>query len=282
VAFYAGSLEGVSGSTSGKLLYRLAEKRCTNFGTCTGANDKSAVNAHVVAQSILGQTALVEGKCIEVIPIKRRIAALMSVPLVQGALRYAYKVDQMNGSHKELAEGAVFSAAILPLVAQCNSSAAKLISNNMKIDSSAPMQSGFTAVKQAFEATYACMDITCADVGGLILEGSTYYPMASPCMDSVPSAGQTTGGVTSSASGCQLSLAACLLVCYIVGLMKSRGPLSHQSPISPDVSGGSRPSPLVQLPNLLTRIWRDIRGHVKGAFESPVTLYQSFFCCALP
>ena len=39
VAFYTGSLEGTNagGDAGGKLLYRLAEKRCANFGTC-GAN----------------------------------------------------------------------------------------------------------------------------------------------------------------------------------------------------------------------------------------------------
>merc|ERR1719247_2754950 len=38
VAFYAGSLEGKvqGGNSAGKLAYRLAEKRCANFGTCSG------------------------------------------------------------------------------------------------------------------------------------------------------------------------------------------------------------------------------------------------------
>ena len=143
VAFYAGSLEGPSGSDSGKLVYRLAEKRCKNFGTCTGAGGKSAVNTDIVAQSTLGKLALTGGRCVEVIPIKRRIVALMSVPLVQGALRYAYKVNKLAGGSKEIAEGAAFSAAILPLVAQCSASAAKLISDNMKIDATSPMKSGF-------------------------------------------------------------------------------------------------------------------------------------------
>jgi len=216
VAFYAGSLEGVSGSTSGKLLYRLAEKRCTNFGTCTGAGGKSAVNTDIVAQSTLGKVALTGGRCVEVIPIKRRIVALMSVPLVQGALRYAYKVNKLAGGSKEIAEGAAFSAAILPLVAQCDASAAKLISDNMKIDATSPMKSGFAAVKKAFESTYACMKITCKDVGGLILTGSTYYPETSPCVDSVMVA---PGSVTSSSSGCYVSLVACLFLYSIVDLM---------------------------------------------------------------
>eukprot|EP01051_Picozoa_sp_SAG22_P015863 SAG22_NODE_2139_length_2954_cov_1.248687_3_plen_237_part_00 len=38
VAFYAGSLEGFApgGNAAGELSYRLAEKRCSNYGTCTG------------------------------------------------------------------------------------------------------------------------------------------------------------------------------------------------------------------------------------------------------
>ena len=36
VAFYTGSLEGTAqgGNSAGKMVYRLAEKRCANFGTC--------------------------------------------------------------------------------------------------------------------------------------------------------------------------------------------------------------------------------------------------------
>ena len=46
VAFYTGSLEGESagGSSSGKLVYRLAEKRCSNFGTCDATSGISQVN----------------------------------------------------------------------------------------------------------------------------------------------------------------------------------------------------------------------------------------------
>ena len=61
VAFYAGSLEGDAGSSSGKLLYRLAEKRCANFGTCSGAGGRSAVNIQIVTQFLLGKVALSQG-----------------------------------------------------------------------------------------------------------------------------------------------------------------------------------------------------------------------------
>jgi len=102
-----------------------------------------------------------------------KIIQHMSVPMIQGALRSAYKVNKLNGDSwgsKEKAEGAVFAAAILPMVHSFNSKAATTISNNMKIDSTTPMKDGFAAVKSAFESTYSCLGITCSQVGGF--EGS--------------------------------------------------------------------------------------------------------------
>jgi len=49
VAFYTGSLEGSAdgGGDGGKLVYRLAEKRCANFGTCGVSGDATSGTAKV-------------------------------------------------------------------------------------------------------------------------------------------------------------------------------------------------------------------------------------------
>merc|ERR1719421_1853457 len=184
VAFYSGSLEGTDGSGSGKLLYALADKRCANFGTCKAGTKNSKVNIAIIEQFKLGKTKLNEGKCVDLRPITDRIVELMTIPLVQGSLRYAYKVGTLNEGDKARAEGAAFSAAILPRVAACNVDAAKLISENMDIDTSTPMKSKYAGVKQAFESTYPCLGITCADVGGL-LETTKYFAGADPCDGSI-------------------------------------------------------------------------------------------------
>merc|ERR1712232_1412541 len=121
------------------------------------------------------------GECNLVKPIMDSIVQYMTVPLVQGALRYAYRVAELQGGDKEKAEGAVFAAAVLPLVDSCDKDAAKLISDNMKINAAAPMKDGFKAVKEAFEKTYSCLGISCAQVGGLLLTDSEYYEEAGPC-----------------------------------------------------------------------------------------------------
>merc|ERR1719355_507600 len=162
VAFYTGSLEKADGSGSGKMLHALADKRCKNFGTCTDAGG-STVNVELFKLFTKGKVALQQGKCDEAKPLKKSIVELMSVPLVQGSLRYAYKVAELQGGSKEFAEGAAFSAAILPRIHACDAAKAKIIADNMNMENFATkMKDGFEAVKAAFEKTYKCLGINCA------------------------------------------------------------------------------------------------------------------------
>lgn len=118
------------------------------------------------------------GQCDAVRPILKDMVALMSIPLIQGTLRYAYKIDRLSGADKEKGEGAIFAAAIVPRVYDCNSADGDTIMNNMKIGASS---TSFTAVKTAFEKNYACMKITCEEVGGLWSPENKYYQDAGPC-----------------------------------------------------------------------------------------------------
>merc|ERR1712232_713387 len=114
-----------------------------------------------------------------------------------GSLRYAYKSAQLNGkTPKNLAEGAVFAAAVLPLINSCSTAAAKTISDNMKIDSADPMGAGYAAVKSAFESTYSCLGITCAQVGGILLNDDNYVEGGEPCGDSAMEAGPQESDVS--------------------------------------------------------------------------------------
>merc|ERR1719183_2046745 len=193
VAFYTGSLEGanVGGNAAGKMSYRLAEKRCANFKTCGAKGDSASgisyVNTKIFQQLDIGKTNLLAGKCEETRPVVRKVVALMAIPLIQGTLRYAYKLEFETGGDKERGEGAVFAAAIVPRVAACSSADAATIMNNMKVGATSTK---FSAVKAAFEKNYVCMEITCAEVGGLWLGASNkYYDGAAPCA----AATQTSG-----------------------------------------------------------------------------------------
>merc|ERR1719353_1375558 len=194
VAFYTGSLEGAApgGNSAGKLAYRLAEKRCANFGTCTGTctgSGISQVNHELFKAGGLfphGRDLLLEGKCSEVRPVVDDIVKIMTVPLVQGTLRYAWKTGQIGGvdnkasdqSAKNSAEGSTFAAAVLPLVHACDADKAKIVSDHMKFgaavydkttgNSASGTKPNTAAVKAALESTYTCLGITCAHVGSLL------------------------------------------------------------------------------------------------------------------
>jgi hypothetical protein len=227
VAFYAGSLEGTDGSGSGKMCHNLADKRCSNFNTCTAADGKSAVNEALLHEFKTGQAKLQQGKCGDIRPIITRIVELMSVPLVQGSLRYAYRVGELQGQgdSKLVAEGAAFSAAILPRVHACDASAAKVIADNMDIDSgSTPMsKGGFAAVKTAFVSTYKCLGITCVDVGGLIVSGTTYHEGAEPCVDEGGSKGSCYNAKGDHSVECNVAEADCSGSYYAPGYVGRSG-----------------------------------------------------------
>jgi hypothetical protein len=63
---------------------------------------------------------------------------------------------------------------VLPLVHNCNAASATVVSDNLKFGlfpdgvTDTARYSDFAAVKAAFEDVYACLGITCAQVGGLI------------------------------------------------------------------------------------------------------------------
>jgi hypothetical protein len=95
----------------------------------------------------------------------------MKVPLVQGALRYAYirqfetppDPDDKQGAE---AAGAAFAAAILQWVANCSEVEADIIYDNLRVGSQ-DADMDFAAVKSAFERNHGCLGISCGQVGGI-------------------------------------------------------------------------------------------------------------------
>jgi len=198
-AFYAGSLEGVDGSGSGVLLHALAEKRCPQFGTCTSGTstagdttsttikDDAVVNARLLSLFKTGQTQILSGQCNRLQNTLHEVVKQMTVPVIQGALRYTYRADPngplQSSTTKDRAEGWVFASAVLPLIDQCNSSAASKIEQNMIWNAPTAMVDGYAFTKQQFESVYSCLGISCADVGGLRSEDGSYIEGMEPCVD---------------------------------------------------------------------------------------------------
>merc|ERR1719271_677721 len=124
-------------------------------------------------------------RCKEATHYVKEIVAQMTVPLIQGAIKYAYKADPNGGNETETekdegkawAEFHAFASAALPRVHHCDADAAKTIAAAIALPDGADFTTpgvapeglvagGYGAVKAAFESVYECLGITCADVGG--------------------------------------------------------------------------------------------------------------------
>eukprot|EP00984_Skeletonema_dohrnii_P004219 scaffold1490_cov121-Skeletonema_dohrnii-CCMP3373.AAC.2 len=216
VCFYTGSLEGQTGLESGYLLHQLADKRSVNFKTGgpdgTDVDGQSKLNYDLMDEFALGNYQLQSGNCPSARKTKERIAQLMYIPMIQGSLRYAFKVDKLQGGEKEKAEGAAFAAAVLPRVHAANSDAAAKIYNNLRVGASS---TNHQEVKAAFESVYPQLGLTCADIGGLWNEAEkSYYPGMGPCTDA-----STTKVVTETNSTLAIALGTTFGVLFALALI---------------------------------------------------------------
>jgi len=204
VCFYTGSIEGKDGLTSdGKLLHQLADKRCQNFKTCGPGGDditgNSKMNIELFKMLKIGKDQVAGGQCDAARITTAAVAEMMYIPMIQGSLRYAYKVGAQDKGEKEAAEGAVFAAAVLPRVHAEDPAAAKIIYDNLKVG--APT-TDFAAVKKAFESVYDAMGIKCEDIGGLYNDATeSYYEGMEPCGLAKESAAATTTLAVAAAVG---------------------------------------------------------------------------------
>jgi hypothetical protein len=199
-AFYAGSQVAATAADSvtsdGTLIWELAEKRGSDFGTADSTGP-SSVNVALLAEFIKGRDLIIAADCAGAEPVVQKIIQLMTVPLVQGTLKYAFKADPANANGdcaadagknamtatdscvKSWAEGWAFAAAVLPQIDQCSPSAAKTVEDALDIAATGPVAGGFAGVKTAIESTYGCLGITCEHVGKYSTTTQCTNPVAS-------------------------------------------------------------------------------------------------------
>ena len=192
IALYAGSQAGKDMRTAdgGIMLYNMANRRAKNFRTAGSAAERAVgtayVNHMIEKEFKLAQVSILTDRCDLAEQSKKRIVALMKVPLIQGLLRYAYIRDfelptVLEEREKAEAEAASFLAAAIPHVYQCNKQDADFIFNQMRVGSD-PNDVNFAEIKQALERNYECMGMSCPLVGGKYdTEAGQYAVGAEPC-----------------------------------------------------------------------------------------------------
>lgn len=201
VAIYVGSLEGTDGNNDpdgsyGKAPYALADKRCRNFQNCGPTHDKftkdipSPINTQVLALWSAGSYAAYAGNYWLMYYYLRLISNISAVPLIQGTIRYAYKLSTgTDFSDKSLGELGAFAFGVLPKVWACSKKGEQKIFAQTKVgggDAIAGVTAvNFEKVKLGFECNYKCLGITCKDVGALFDDDNATEPKpgAEACSD---------------------------------------------------------------------------------------------------
>lgn len=196
VAFYAGSL-----APEGVLVYNLAEKRAPEFGTVADGSSTSSgrddspvaqVNVDLLDAFNSAKDSIVGADCDGLRTDTTRIVQLMSIPLVQGTLKYT--ASGTAAAEDEQAERAIFAASVLPFVANCSTEDADVIYDNTKAGATTV---DLAAVQTAFANNYECMGFTAADVGeysGVDGEGGGSATSA-PGTSGAAQAGWTLGAI---------------------------------------------------------------------------------------
>jgi hypothetical protein len=192
------------------MVHTLAEKRCADFGTCAnGRTGAATANVKHLAMARQGRNKILAGDCFTVVGEFDGIVDQMTVPLIQGMLKYAFKADPANtlGScetagdncDKAWAEGWAFAAAVLPRLHYCSSDSndvAKLVKDNLDVAASPQMAAGFAALKTAVESVYDCLGVTCADIGAFQTSSGVYAGMEACGAAATPSPTPAAAAVT--------------------------------------------------------------------------------------
>jgi len=257
VAFYTGSLEGVSkGGNNGldectdgncKLQFYLADKRCMNFGTCTADFDMddfsgySEVNRDIFELFTRGRDQILGAyhtyECPETGDLMDEIATRMLIPFIQGVQRYLYKTSvAATPSAKEAGELFAFASAVLPFIHHANPETAEMLFNRAwKLDYSTD---DWKDIKYAIEETYPLLGIgagvgaiTCLQVGELTDSGNI---LSEACVD--PSTSEDDTGVPSWAIGLIVALAI-LLISTALYAMYVRQKYSKALPLLKNTEG---------------------------------------------
>ena len=175
-AFWVGSTIDQEGTNTeeGFLGWSLAEKRAVNYETKDGDNAK--VNVEMLRLFKTGKEQLEKKDCDDARESKNLIARQMTIPLIQGIIRYVITTkgemekegetdEEKDALDKAHGEGWAFSAAALPLISHCSTDVADRLKKNFFPTAKPPMEDSIEVVMKDLQSVYNCMGFKCADVG---------------------------------------------------------------------------------------------------------------------
>jgi len=171
-ALIIGSLEGTGAGGSddfkdGELLWNIGNKRAFEFGRAN-LEGYAISNERVLELLFAGKGEISKFRCDNLKNTAKKIMHYLLIPVMQSVIEYARLNEgtkSMDGD-KNVAIGEAYSYAVLPMVNKYNEDAAKIIENNMLVNSIKLMvDDGPQAVADAFNMVVYDFGIECNDIG---------------------------------------------------------------------------------------------------------------------
>lgn len=174
-------------NTNSRGVYNGGQKECSHYRLCgqleydTSDTLKVArINAEIMELLAAGSHAAYSGDVRRMKYYKRRISALMTVPMVQGTLRYAWRMSSSGNESscdRDVAEGATLALQALPKLWACSQSGYDAIGPMLQTGGAfagtgSVNPPDYVKIKLVFECNYRCLGISCEDVGSLYIGDS--------------------------------------------------------------------------------------------------------------
>ena len=211
---YSGSNQTFD-SSIGYMLFGIANEYCIETNTCEqGSIADANYEGYALFQESSTDTAL--GLCEELSMVKWEIYTLMTVPLLQGLIIGAYRADPNSGYNGDEAgawgEAWAFAYSLLPSINYCSPQVASIVRSNLDITLASPMQSGYKAVIAQLQSIYPCLNVTCADIGGI---AAINYPQCTdPSISTIAPTSQTA--VVAVSPGVGFLIFIIVFVCFVI------------------------------------------------------------------
>lgn len=174
------------GGTGSRWLH-LANQKCREFKTCTGKHSlsgSSRINENIKESFVAMKEAIPKYNCATVRARQEVVVSQLKAAAFQGILSSTYKATTQNRTSVEQRVVDMYSSILSPWILQCHPSDLEpfRIANGITGSEQTGMNLNYDAAAGVVERNYRCLQVACADVGGLWDAKNKEY-IRSPCMD---------------------------------------------------------------------------------------------------
>lgn len=235
VAFYTGTMQAQDDDGNGNFFYAYANEMCAHFKTCGehGNSVEGAAKINIDIFNLWNQMRdyLESESCGEFEKSKTQVINLLKVPIIQGFLFSAYKLNNPDSEFQHSKhEEAPMALALFPLLAECGMEDVF----DLKLDFSPDhvfLIEKFNDISNKLPDYFECLSVCCSDIGGVWDPAlGAYVENGEPCIDTseqclakgVPATGSSSSSEGKKNTGAKVVMILIILIAVAVAFFLYR------------------------------------------------------------